>query len=477
MLGALVARCNDRGGTWWRLVQRVPVACVAAPARRHDRRAGRRRRDRSARRLGLGHRAGARPACPARAARRATSAVRRAGREPHVRVPVHRRTARPRGRACAPEPLRQPGRDPARVPPRARALPASGRSSSAASRGRCCGARIATRTRRFSPRQPTRSAGRRRLRVRPLAAIRAGRLVAREPAVRGAHAARGVRVAGQGALLGRQSRGPPSPTRSPSSARTSCRSSGRCRSTCGRAPARASLRGATGRAARALLLLMGDAGLRIAEAAAVARPALELHPADGEIPATWELRVIGGNKERFVPIGVACVDALRAHWRDRGQDFDAPGASVPPGMPLIAPLVIYMQMPDAPDQLAYRSTLVPCPHCHWRPMDRFPLHLSTGREPTMSHVLLLRCDARWRLGARVGVFASGSMDVVLQPPQARAVQDICRARAFHALWRRVTKVLETGHIGHRIARTFERTPKGAVRFVVEVARHARSGAG
>nr|WP_269767841.1 hypothetical protein [Burkholderia ubonensis] len=178
MLGALVARCNDRGGTWWRLVQRVPVACVAAPARRHDRRAGRRRRrhDRSARRLGLGHRAGARPACPARAARRATSAVRRAGREPHARVPVHRRTARPCGRACAPEPLRQPGRDPARVPPRARALPASGRSSSAASRGRCCGARIATRTRRFSPRQPTRSAGRRRLHVRPQAAFAPGGL-------------------------------------------------------------------------------------------------------------------------------------------------------------------------------------------------------------------------------------------------------------------------------------------------------------
>ena len=35
-----------------------------------------------------------------------------------------------------------------------------------------------------------------------------------------------------------------------------------------------------------------------------------LHPADGEIPATWALRVIGkGNKERFVPIGAACVDA------------------------------------------------------------------------------------------------------------------------------------------------------------------------
>ncbi|WP_167389847.1 hypothetical protein [Burkholderia ubonensis] len=41
-----------------------------------------------------------------------------------------------------------------------------------------------------------------------------------------------------------------------------------------------------------------------------ARPALQLHPADGEIPATRELRVIGkGNKERFVPIGAAGLAA------------------------------------------------------------------------------------------------------------------------------------------------------------------------
>ncbi|KUZ97534.1 hypothetical protein WI40_14755 [Burkholderia ubonensis] len=41
-----------------------------------------------------------------------------------------------------------------------------------------------------------------------------------------------------------------------------------------------------------------------------------------------------------MPIGSACVDALRAHWRDRGHDFDAPGASMSAGLPLIAPLVI-----------------------------------------------------------------------------------------------------------------------------------------
>ncbi|MGQ7908761.1 phage integrase family protein [Burkholderia sp. BC1] len=95
------------------------------------------------------------------------------------------------------------------------------------------------------------------------------------------------------------------------------------------------------RAARALLLMMGDAGLRIAEASAASRDALELHPADGEIPATWGLRVIGKRrKERFVPISGTCIDALRAHWRDRGLDFDAPDGAGSTDGALIAPLVI-----------------------------------------------------------------------------------------------------------------------------------------
>ncbi|KVK78128.1 hypothetical protein WJ47_17020 [Burkholderia ubonensis] len=48
------------------------------------------------------------------------------------------------------------------------------------------------------------------------------------------------------------------------------------------------------------------------------RATLKLHPAAGEITATWELQVIGkSNKARFVPVSVACVDALRTHGRDR----------------------------------------------------------------------------------------------------------------------------------------------------------------
>ncbi len=95
--------------------------------------------------------------------------------------------------------------------------------------------------------------------------------------------------------------------------------------------------GARWRAARALLLLMGDSGLRIAEAAATRRPELEWLSADGDVPSTWLLQVIGkGDKERFVPVSDECIAALHAHWRDRGLDFAAPDA----GAPLVAPLVI-----------------------------------------------------------------------------------------------------------------------------------------
>lgn len=95
--------------------------------------------------------------------------------------------------------------------------------------------------------------------------------------------------------------------------------------------------GARWRAARALLLLMGDSGLRIAEAAATRRPALEWLPADGDVPPTWLLQVVGkGDRERVVPLSDECIAALQAHWLDRGLDFNAPDVDAP----LIAPLVI-----------------------------------------------------------------------------------------------------------------------------------------
>lgn len=95
--------------------------------------------------------------------------------------------------------------------------------------------------------------------------------------------------------------------------------------------------GARWRTARALLLIMGDGGLRIAEAAAGDRLALTWLPADEEASASWLLEVIGkGMKQRYVPVSDECVDAIRAHWRDRGQDFDAADAQGP----LVAPLVV-----------------------------------------------------------------------------------------------------------------------------------------
>jgi site-specific recombinase XerD len=64
-------------------------------------------------------------------------------------------------------------------------------------------------------------------------------------------------------------------------------------------------------------------------------------PADDETPASWLLEVIGkGMKQRFVPVSDECVDAIRAHWRDRGREFDAGSAEGPPDLPLIAPLVV-----------------------------------------------------------------------------------------------------------------------------------------
>lgn len=104
---------------------------------------------------------------------------------------------------------------------------------------------------------------------------------------------------------------------------------------------------------RALLLLMGDSGLRRAEAAGARRnglriapatpaiPAAAVHPAgeatSGRPPPVWLLTITGKrNRQRSVPVSAACVAALRAHWADRELDFNA--ASLP--APLIGPLVI-----------------------------------------------------------------------------------------------------------------------------------------
>ncbi|WP_322074864.1 tyrosine-type recombinase/integrase [Burkholderia cepacia] len=93
------------------------------------------------------------------------------------------------------------------------------------------------------------------------------------------------------------------------------------------------------RAARALLLQMGDSGLRIAEATAATRDQLQ------QLPASWQLAVVGkGSKARETPVSDACAAALAAHWRDRGLDFAAAGERVA----LVAPLA----MPSTPNAIA-----------------------------------------------------------------------------------------------------------------------------
>lgn len=95
-----------------------------------------------------------------------------------------------------------------------------------------------------------------------------------------------------------------------------------------------SLEGSQDRVALAALLLMGDSGLRRAEAAAGQRVALS---PSRDAPGVWTLRVLGkGRKRRVVPVSPRTVEAIRAHWADLGLDFDDPTAD----RPLLSPLVI-----------------------------------------------------------------------------------------------------------------------------------------
>jgi integrase len=108
------------------------------------------------------------------------------------------------------------------------------------------------------------------------------------------------------------------------------------------------------RIARAAILLMGNSGVRRDEAANARRENLSVavvaatgspikSPTDAstnsaaEQRPVWALGVIGKRrKQRTVPVNVATVAALRAHWADRELDFDAAWAEGP----LIAPVAI-----------------------------------------------------------------------------------------------------------------------------------------
>jgi integrase len=88
------------------------------------------------------------------------------------------------------------------------------------------------------------------------------------------------------------------------------------------------------RLVRAALLLLGDSGLRREEAATALRSRLK--PVPGT-PDLWELDVLGKrNKWRTVFLPLRVVDAIEAHWRDRGKEFDFGMVETP----LLAPVTL-----------------------------------------------------------------------------------------------------------------------------------------
>ncbi|VXC90599.1 Integrase (fragment) [Burkholderia sp. 8Y] len=99
--------------------------------------------------------------------------------------------------------------------------------------------------------------------------------------------------------------------------------------------------GAQWRVVRAAILLMGDSGLRREEAANARRE--DLRPSSFGTPErpVWELTLVGkGQRERTVPVSTATLGALRAHWLDRGQDFDGVTEEDKHSGPLLSPVVI-----------------------------------------------------------------------------------------------------------------------------------------
>jgi integrase len=95
------------------------------------------------------------------------------------------------------------------------------------------------------------------------------------------------------------------------------------------------------RVVRAALLLMGDSGLRREEAADAQRGKLRVSIYGTLERPVWELSVIGKrNKERTVPVSVVTLEALSAHWADRGRDFMAPTDLLNLSAPLLSPIAI-----------------------------------------------------------------------------------------------------------------------------------------
>lgn len=82
--------------------------------------------------------------------------------------------------------------------------------------------------------------------------------------------------------------------------------------------------GAQYRLARAAILLIGSTGIRREEASTATRNKLKpVKEGPGKAHGLWELAVLGKRrKERTVFMPTRVIEALRAHWDDRGHDFE-----------------------------------------------------------------------------------------------------------------------------------------------------------
>lgn len=102
---------------------------------------------------------------------------------------------------------------------------------------------------------------------------------------------------------------------------------------------------AQARLVRAALLILSETGLRREELAYASRQHLVVYR---DVPGIWRLDVLGKrNRWRSVYITQRTIDALKAHWDDRGEDFTFGLAHAP----LIAPVII----PPAPNAVRKHS--------------------------------------------------------------------------------------------------------------------------
>jgi integrase len=96
--------------------------------------------------------------------------------------------------------------------------------------------------------------------------------------------------------------------------------------------------GAQYRLARAMVLLIGYTGIRREEASGATRDKLKpVREQQGKTSGLWQLEVLGKRQKwRTVYLPERVVDAIRAHWADRGHDFSGADRA----LALLSPIVV-----------------------------------------------------------------------------------------------------------------------------------------